>query len=50
MPITRGSARDLEPPGGGKTPRRQPVLTWLLAGVIAGLLGRRILAWIDRTL
>lgn len=53
------SARDLYPsaselfeparrPTRGRRPPR--ALLWLLTGILAGVVGRRLLAWIDRNL
>lgn len=53
------SARDLYPsaselfePARRPTPGHRPprALLWLLAGILAGVVGRRLLAWIDRNL
>lgn len=55
----RVSARDLYPsaselfePARRPTPGRRPrrALLWLLTGILAGVVGRRLLAWIDRNL
>ena len=46
------SASELfRPADEARSPRsRRLALTWLLAGALAALAGRRILAWIDRNL
>ncbi|HEU5298553.1 MAG TPA: hypothetical protein VFW08_03570 [bacterium] len=57
------SARDLYPsaselfeparrPARRPTPGHRPprALLWLLTGILAGVVGRRLLAWIDRNL
>ena len=59
MVTEKVSAQDLYPSASelfrpaeeAKHPRsRRLALTWLLAGALAALVGRRILAWIDRNI
>jgi len=53
----RASARELYPSAGAlfrpepvKKRARRSTLVWLLAGALAALLGRRVLAWFDRNI
>jgi len=58
MKTERVSAQDLYPSAGalfrpepgGKPRARGLALAWILAGALAALVGRRLLAWLDRNI